>query len=533
MDWITKAVFYHIYPLGFCGAPHSNAGGESAGRIEKLADWIPHYKELGVNAVYLGPVFESSEHGYDTKDYYQIDKRLGDNDAFRAVCGKLHENGIRVVLDGVFNHVGREFWAFQDVRQNGQSSRYCGWFHNLHFGGGSPMGDPFQYDAWEGHFNLVKLNLKNPEVVDHLLGAVGAWIQDFGIDGLRLDAADCVDPDFFRRLRSFCKEKKPDFWLMGEIIHGDYNRWANPEMLDSVTNYECYKGIYSSHNDKNYFEIAYSLNRQFGDGGIYKNIYTYNFVDNHDVNRLASVLKNPEHLKNVYTLLFTMPGAPSIYYGSEWGLPGVKENGSDWALRPCLDLNHLPQANQELCRHIGRLSRLKETCLPLQTGDYHQIVVKNEQLVYRREAEGQVLFTALNLAGEPASLSFGAAPGKVLVDLLNHEVFSSENGSVSLPMEACSARILMEQEESDSSLSETVDFKAPPMEIQRVAPGLYRHFKGHEYEVLGVAKHTESLEPLVVYRDTQDREKLWARPLSMFTETVTAGGRSQPRFQKL
>ena len=235
--------------------------------------------------------------------------------AFRTVCGRLHESGIRVVLDGVFNHVGREFWAFRDVQQNGRGSRYCGWFHNLSFGGGSPMGDPFWYDACEGHFNLVKLNLKNPEVVDHLLGAVGSWIQDFGIDGLRLDAADCVDPDFFRRLRSFCKEKKPDFWLMGEIIHGDYNRWAeDPEMLDSrQQTYECYKGIYSSHNDKNYFEIAYSLNRQFGDGGIYKNIYTYNFVDNHDVNRLASVLRNPEHLENAYTLLFTMPGAPSVY----------------------------------------------------------------------------------------------------------------------------------------------------------------------------------------------------------------------------
>ena len=241
------------------------------------------------------------------------------------------------------------------------------------------------------------------------------------------------------------------------------------------------QGIYSSHNDKNYFEIAYSLNRQFGDGGIYKNIYTYNFVDNHDVNRLASVLKNPEHLKNVYTLLFTMPGAPSIYYGSEWGLPGVKENGSDWNLRPCLDLHNPPEANQELCRHIDRLSRLKETCLPLQTGDYRQIVVKNEQLVYRREAGGQVLFTALNLSGEPASLSFGATPGKVLVDVLNHQAFSSENGSVNLPVEAYSARILMERDDSESAAGNH-GFKAPPMEIQRVGSRAFTaDFKGHEY----------------------------------------------------
>ena len=237
-SWITNAVFYHIYPLGFCGAPQYHHQGEQTNRINKLEEWIPHLKELGINALYLGPVFASSEHGYDTRDYYHIDRRLGDDKAFAHVCRRLHENGIRVVLDGVFNHVGRDFWAFQDVQRNGQNSRCCGWFQNLHFGGQSPLGDPFCYDAWEGHFNLVKLNLKNPEVVDHLLGAVDSWIRDFQIDGLRLDAADCIDPDFFRRLRRFCKERKEDFWLMGEIIHGDYNRWANPEMLDSVTNYE-------------------------------------------------------------------------------------------------------------------------------------------------------------------------------------------------------------------------------------------------------------------------------------------------------
>ena len=430
MDWITKAVFYHIYPLGFCGAPRFNADGERVNRIEKLVDWIPHLKELGVNAVYLGPVFESSEHGYDTKDYYQIDKRLGDRHAFRTVCGRLHESGIRVVLDGVFNHVGREFWAFRDVQQNGRGSRYCGWFHNLSFGGGSPMGDPFWYDAWEGHFNLVKLNLKNPEVVDHLLGAVGSWIQDFGIDGLRLDAADCVDPDFFRRLRSFCKEKKPDFWLMGEIIHGDYNRWANPEMLDSVTNYECYKGIYSSHNDKNYFEIAYSLNRQFGDGGIYKNIYTYNFVDNHDVNRLASVLRNPEHLENVYTLLFTMPGAPSVYYGSEWGTFGEKHQGDD-ALRPSFET---PEWNG-LTDRIAAMVKAHRSSKALCHGDFKQLVLTNKQCVWERICDGERVLIAVNIDSEPYTAHFDARCGRA-VDLITGEMHDFGGGSELPPYSA-------------------------------------------------------------------------------------------------
>ena len=268
MNWYDNAIMYHIYPLGFCGAPKHNEGGEPVNRLEKVLDWIPHLKEMQVDAVYFGPIFESVEHGYDTTDYRQIDRRLGTNEMFKHICEVLHENGIRVILDGVFNHVGRNFWAFRDVQEKGQASPYCDWFAGLNFGGSSPYGDPFWYEGWNGYYNLVKLNLKNWHVCDHLIEAVGYWMDEFQIDGIRFDAADCVDFDFFKRIRSFCKGKKPDFWLMGEIIHGDYKRWANPEMLDSVTNYECYKGIYSSHNDKNYFEINYSINRQFGNGGV-------------------------------------------------------------------------------------------------------------------------------------------------------------------------------------------------------------------------------------------------------------------------
>ena len=325
MNWYENAVMYHIYPLGFCGAPKFNEGGEPVNRLEKVLDWIPHLKELGVDAVYFGPVFESVEHGYDTTDYRVIDRRLGTNEMFAHICDELHKNGIRVILDGVFNHVGRNFWAFRDVQEKGQASEYCDWFAGLNFGGQSPCGDNFWYEGWNGYYNLVKLNLRNWHVCDYLIDAVGMWMDEFHIDGIRFDAADCVDFDFFRRIHNFCKERNPEFWLMGEIIHGDYKRWANPEMLDSVTNYECYKGIYSSHNDKNYFEINYSINRQFGNGGIYQGTALYNFVDNHDVNRLASTLVDQRYLPLCYTLLYCMPGIPSIYYGSEYGVMGRPE----------------------------------------------------------------------------------------------------------------------------------------------------------------------------------------------------------------
>ena len=183
-NWVNESVFYHIYPLGFCGAPEYNDGVQSY-RLDKIVDWIPHLKELGINAVYLGPLFESSKHGYDTKDYYKVDARLGDNASFKHICEELHKNDIKIVLDGVFNHVGREFWAFKDVQENGQASQYCDWFQNLNFGGGSPMGDAFWYEGWSGCYDLVKLNLRNGNVVNHLLDAVGMWIDDFGIDGLR------------------------------------------------------------------------------------------------------------------------------------------------------------------------------------------------------------------------------------------------------------------------------------------------------------------------------------------------------------
>ena len=437
--WTRGAVFYHIYPLGFCGAPEFNPGGEAVPRLDKLADWIGHLKDLGVNALYLGPVCQSVKHGYDTTDYYQIDSRLGDVDSFAALCDRLHENGIRVVLDGVFNHVGREFWAFRDVQERGAESPYCSWFQNLNFGGGSPMGDPFWYEAWGGHYELVKLDLKNPAVVEHLLGAVGMWMDRFHIDGLRLDAADCVDMDFFRTLKDFTKSRDPEFWLMGEIIHGDYARWANPDMLDSVTNYECWKGLWSAHNTKNYFEIAHSLNRQFGPGGIYQGLYLYNFAGNHDVDRVASLLTDPDHLFDLYTILYTMPGMPSLYYGDEWAVEGKRSKTSDAVLRPCLEL----QEDGPLCAHLAKLARIRAAFPALRVGGYENVVIKNEQLVYRRTAGDQQVYVLLNLSHDEVPVEF-PHDRPVLQDVLNGDaVYNNDGGRSWIPVPPCSAKILV------------------------------------------------------------------------------------------
>ena len=261
---------------------------------------------------------------------------------------------------------------------------------------------------WEGNTDLVKLNLKNMDVCNHLLGAVRMWIDEFGIDGLRLDAADCVDKEFFVKLHDFTKEYRSDFWLMGEIIHGDYTEWANPKMLDSVTNYECWKGIYSSHNDRNYFEIAYSLNRQFGEKGIYRDLVLYNFLDNHDVNRVRSLLKVKENLQNAYTILYMMPGVPSIYYGSEWGIEGEKISGidADLPIRPSLTLADWEGQNKELILHIQKLADIRRRSDAVRYGKYKEILVKNEQFVFVREYEKQYVVVCLNLSEKEEKVTF-------------------------------------------------------------------------------------------------------------------------------
>ena len=312
-----------------------------------------------------------------------------------------------MVLDAVFNHVGREFWAFKDVLQHGERSAYKDWFHNLRFGEQSPHGDPFNYEGWNGHYGLVKLNLSHPDVRAHLFDAVRMWMDRFGIDGLRLDAADCLDFDFMRELHQITKQKRSDFWLMGEVVHGDYNQWANPDTLDSVTNYEAYKGLYSSLVDINYFEIAYSLNREFGPEGIYKNFTLYNFVDNHDVDRVASKLKNPVWLYPLYLLLFTMPGIPSVYYGSEWGLEGVKGPWSDAPLRPMLDLAEISSNGPQidLAAAIQRLANVHRNLPALQSGDYHELLVNHQQLAFSRQFNGQTVIVALNSSTEIVNIT--------------------------------------------------------------------------------------------------------------------------------
>lgn len=421
--WAYESVFYQIYPLGFCGAPYEN-DGVLTHRILKVKDWIPHMKKLGINAVYFSPVFESDTHGYNTRDYKKIDCRLGTNEDFKEVCGALHKEGIKVVLDGVFNHVGRGFSAFLDVLKNRENSVYRDWFH-IDFGGNSNYNDGLWYEGWEGNFDLVKLNLGNPEVVEHIFSAVKSWVEEFDIDGLRLDVAYCLTPDFLRRLRSFTDGLKEEFFLVGETLHGDYNQWMNPQMLHSVTNYECYKGLYSSFNSMNLFEIVHSLLRQFGPENwtLYKGQHLLCFVDNHDVTRIASNLTNARHLPLIYALTFGMPGIPCVYYGSEWGAEAHKSQG-DPALRACFE----EPVENELSAWISRLAEAKKQSKALNYGGFRSVVLTNKQCIFERKTEDERVMVAINADEEEYHAHFDAGCGTA-VDLITKETHDFGGGS--------------------------------------------------------------------------------------------------------
>ena len=468
--WLDDAVLYQIYPLGFCGCAHENAPVDAAADadaasdaatpvapaapaptapapIRKIADWADYLQQLGVSAVLLNPVFDSDTHGYDTRDLTRIDPRLGTNDDFAAVCRTLHERGIRIVLDAVSNHVGRGFWAFRDVQAKQWDSLYKDWFC-INFDGDSAYGDGFWYEGWEGHYELVKLNLHNPAVVAYLLECVRGWVRDFGIDGLRLDVAYSLDPGFMRRLRGLADQLVPragadGFALIGETLHGDYNHLVNPEMLDSCTNYECYKGLYSSFNSVNMFEIAHSLHRQFGADPwcIYQGKHLLSFADNHDVTRLASILTDPACVRPAYGVLFGMPGVPCLYYGSEWGATGEKGAHDDWDLRPAFPA---PEPN-ELTAFIERLvavrcgradasglepSAAQAAARALCWGGYRNVVITNQQLLIERAAEDACVYVAVNAVGEPFALQAGELSGD-FCDLLTGDRLELE-GSLEL-----------------------------------------------------------------------------------------------------
>lgn len=401
--WPDKAVVYHIYPLGFCGAEKENDFQKPpVSLLSKVSDWLPHIQKLGADTLYIGPLFNASAHGYDTADYFRVDRRLGRNEDLRALAQALHGRGMKLVLDAVFNHVGRHFFAFRDVLCRRKKSDYCRWFC-LDFTKDNHYGDGFCYEGWAGCDDIVKLNLSCPAVRDYLLNAVSFWIKEFAVDGLRLDAADCLSRDFIRELAAHCRSLKNDFWLLGEYVCGDYTRLLTPQMCRSVTNYEGYHALQACCNQGNMPELAKTLNRQFHRStGVYRRCRLYNFLDNHDVSRIAGIIKDKRKLFPLYTLLFTIPGIPSVYYGSEWAAEGLRSKGDD-EVRPCLDM----RADTKLTAHIRALASFRKKTPALVRGDFRLIKARGGFLLFARRWRKTEVWIAVNFENESKRLKFG------------------------------------------------------------------------------------------------------------------------------
>lgn len=446
MAWYDEAVFYHIYPLGLTGAPMENSYGEVEHRLNTLIPWIAHIKEIGCNALYIGPLFESVGHGYETTDYKKLDSRLGDNKDLTNFVAECHKQGIKVILDGVFNHTGRDFFAFKDIQKNRENSQYKDWYCNVNFSGNTEYNDGFSYENWGGYNLLVKLNQQNPAVRDYICDVIRFWVSEYDIDGIRLDAADVLDFNYMKALRQVANEVKPDFWLMGEVIHGDYSKWVNEGTLHSVTNYQLHKALYSGHNDHNYFEIAHTVKRLYEMGGNKPDgLKLYNFTDNHDVERIYTKLNNKAHFAPVHILEYTLPGVPSIYYGSEFGIEGRKEKFSDASLRPALNLEDYKDAvtNNSFTRLIAALGKTRQNCKAISYGDYKELILMNRQYAFSRNYNGESVVVAVNNDDSDYTMTLPAGNAAEYIGALSGEKVSVNNGNIVVNIKANYGEIWM------------------------------------------------------------------------------------------
>ena len=394
-SWVTHALWWQIYPLGFVGAfPADQPPSADEHRLRRIVGWLDHAVALGASGIALGPIFSSRTHGYDTTDHFRIDPRLGDDDDFDHLVAEARQRGLRILLDGVFNHVGTDFARYRD----GDAA----WFQR--------RGNSFA--TFEGHGELITLNHANPEVVSYTADVMAHWLRR-GADGWRLDAAYAVPDRFWAQVLPSVRREFPDAWFVGEVIHGDYTATVGAATFDSVTQYELWKAIWSSLNDGNFHELDWALKRHNDFLGTFVPL---TFVGNHDVTRIASQLQNAAHLEHALVLLLTVGGTPSIYAGDESAYRGVKEErrGGDDAVRP--EFTTAPDDSDVLRLH-RYLIGLRRRHPWLHTATTSPLLLTNTQYVYRTAAGPESLIVALNIGDAPLSLSLpdlGVSSGRVI-----------------------------------------------------------------------------------------------------------------------
>jgi glycosidase len=396
-EWVRHAIWWHVYPLGFVGAfPAVGAPAAGQHRLRRVTEWLDHAVTLGASGIALGPVFASRTHGYDTTDHRSIDPRLGDDADFDDLVAQARGRGLRILLDGVFNHVGTDFAKYREADSGDTDAQR--WFR----------GRPGRFHTFEGHGDLITLNHDNPEVVDYVAGVMNHWL-DRGVDGWRLDAAYAVPERFWAQVLPRVRAPHPDAWFVAEVIHGDYTRMVTDAGFDSVTQYELWKATWSALNDGNFYELDHALKRHTG---FLKTFVPQTFIGNHDVTRIASQLTDPRHVAHALVLLMTIGGVPTVYAGDEFGLRGVKEErfGGDDAVRPEFGPPPMPVDDNG-----ARLFALHQFLIGLRrrhpwlhTARTSAMTLENRQYLYETRAGADRLIVALNADDAPMT---AALPG--------------------------------------------------------------------------------------------------------------------------
>lgn len=389
MNSMAYRVWWQVYPLGFCGAPirpQSDEERHIRPRLDKIINWLDYMEDMGCNGLLLGPIFEAETHGYDTIDYYRIDPRLGDDATFGRLVNACHERGIALMLDGVFNHVGRGFPQFQHELQRAQRE----------FQNGEPIShaneDMFcfvrdidgklDYEKFEGHVILPAFNHRSAKVADLVVDVMTYWM-DRGVDAWRLDAAATVPSQFWAQVLPRVRREKPDAWFMGEAIQCDYRQLVEDSTMDTVTQYELWKAVWSSLKDENFYELDWCLKRH---NDFLETFVPQTFIGNHDVSRIANLVDDERKLAVAVTLLFMLGGTPSIYYGDERAWHGLKTDGigGDDEVRP-----EYPQVPAELSDHgdwmyklIGQLAAVRQAHPWMVNAVTDPVVLDNRHYVY-------------------------------------------------------------------------------------------------------------------------------------------------------
>lgn len=404
--WVEHAIWWQIYPLGFVGAfPNDQPPSPDEHRLRRVVEWLDHAVELGASGLALGPIFASRTHGYDTTDHFHIDPRLGNDADFDHLVDQAHGRGLRILLDGVFNHVGTDFDRYREALEGGPDHPASAWFRR--------RGAAARFDTFEGHGELIAFNHGNPEVVEYTAAVMRHWLGR-GADGWRLDAAYAVPDEFWAQVLPQVRQDFGDAWFVGEVIHGDYPATVHATGFDSVTQYELWKAIWSSLNDGNFHELDWALHRH---NDFLQTFVPMTFVGNHDVTRIASQLENPTHLEHALVLLLTTGGTPSIYAGDESAYQGVKEDrrGGDDAVRP--EFGSPPDDSGDVERTHQYLIGLRRRHPWLHTATTSALTLTNRQYVYRTDSGSDSLVVALNIDDAPLSLSLpelGVQSGRVV-----------------------------------------------------------------------------------------------------------------------